>query len=254
MRRSARKSKTSNGNNIGLRDLFGNPSAVTTILTERGSFLSTNTLTSGAAATFNVNPGLVGRLSTVSTVFELYRFRSLKVEFLPPVTGSYGAIVAGFQTSAPGTSPTTYGQISELPNVAIGWQGQTIPSMLTIDARQFNQFEYKWLPVDGTLGSHGKLFFITAASATAPLFIRFQYEVEFAQPVSTGYFAPRQMVPVQSPPNSWEELADEDDEKSPVSESVSVPISRPESSNSQQLVPAGPTKTVSSFAYLLRRR
>jgi len=223
-RRQARKQRNNGSAGVGLRDLFGNPTAVTTVLTEKGSFVSSNTLTTNSVATFSVNPGLVGRLSAISQVFELYRFRNLKVEFLHGNASGPGCTVFGFQTSVPGSPPTTLAQVSELPDVAVCWQLQTTPAMLTIGPREFSQFEYKWLPTDNTLGPHGYLYLVQGAAATNPVYFRIQYTVEFAQPVSSGHMAlPREVKSDVPPPASWEELADDDESKSTVSESVARP-------------------------------
>ena len=173
-----------------MRDLLGNPTNASATVVEKGSYISTISISDAKSLNFQyVSPLLTPRLTVLGSLYQFYRFRKLKVTF-PPVSNVVLAL--SYQGTVPYSGPASFSDVSEMQCMSVAWPSGscTLPSELTIGPRDFSLNEYKWLKTnsgDGEDAVHGILYMArTTTTNTIQYYVRYQYEVEFAGPVAEG--------------------------------------------------------------------
>ena len=173
-----------------MRDLLGNPTNASATVVEKGSYITTITVSDTKSLNYQyVSPLLTPRLTVLGSLYQLYRFRRLKVTF-PPTSNQVLALA--YQGTSPYSGPASFSDVSEMQCMSVAWPSGSVslPSELVIGQRDFALNEYKWLKTntgDGEDAIHGVLYMgRSSSSGTTQYYVRYQYEVEFAGPVAEG--------------------------------------------------------------------
>lgn len=130
--------------------------------------------------------GLSTRLVTLGDVFCLCRAVNLDVTFV----GSVGDAFVSYQSFESAVPVTSAADVSELPNVSVYYNGQTVPCRLTVNRRELLSYNpLAWFPTKQSANDvsfdQGQLVF-ASTSSSAVIRVEFRVEFEFCVPVPTG--------------------------------------------------------------------
>jgi len=124
------------------------------------------------------------RLTTYATMFEEYRWMLMKASFLEN-TQSYAL---GCDVSDATTAPTTFQDVVELGSACLQFTGQTVPACLSLGPGYFRKWARSpWFLVN-SLTNPGVLYMARSnpGAGGTLVTVKFDYYVEFAQPVAVG--------------------------------------------------------------------
>jgi hypothetical protein len=187
-KRNNKGRRTGKGRSFGSSTIQGNsPSSEGVVVARANGWFTASLSGTPTFLTLStlVASGFSTRLQTLGELFEQCRCVDLQLTFFATGGDVFMAYIP-FEAAVPAT---TTNDILEMPNVSVLFNGQTVPSRLTVmRQRLLSYVPLKWFPTKQTSGTtsfdQGQI--VMGASASITCRIQFQMVFEFCTPVALG--------------------------------------------------------------------
>ncbi len=165
------------------RNLMSNVSSSVTI---SGRFsIDMSYSASFSFSTQEFRPSAFSRLDQMRTIFEQYRWESLRITGMPGVNGGLGITAFGYW---PGSSPTTpsgwnYSYVAALECSRMVYPAQTTPVSVLVPGSKIHTSR-RWFSTNDTDGIPGRILVGGPTSTAVSAVLQIDYVCTFATPVA----------------------------------------------------------------------